>query len=66
MLSSSKCFIGCFTHCFHRNTSDINYIDYSHQALIDVPIEIFKYERTLEKLNLSSNRVSIFVLFDCI
>ena len=35
-------------------------IDYSHQALNDVPIDIFQYERTLEILYLNANMVIFF------
>lgn len=37
---------------------DIYVLDFSHHNLLDVPPEVFDYERTLSELNLGSNRVS--------
>lgn len=49
----------CFT-CFGNNDEDSELVvmDLVGKELIDVPSSIFLYERTLETLLLSSNRVS--------
>lgn len=42
----------------HHYEEYIDIIDLNSSDLVDVPIHIFMYERTLEKLLLSSNHVS--------
>lgn len=37
----------------------VRMLDFSHGGLVEVPDNIFLYERTLEKLFLESNRVSL-------
>lgn len=52
-----------FLSCFGRKSSNHHYeeyvdiIDLNNSDLVDVPLQIFLYERTLEKLLLSSNHV---------
>lgn len=43
----------------HNNCNDIFVLDFAHHSLHDVPADVFQYERTLEELYLSSNRVSV-------
>lgn len=50
----------CCGKCQGNTAEDVRFLDYSHTLLNEVPNEIFLYERTLEKLYLDSNRVSIF------
>jgi len=53
--------------CFGRKNSNshyencVNVIDLNNSYLFDVPLEVFLYERTLEKLLLSSNHVRILI-----
>lgn len=55
-------FLSCFgwksTNNQYKNDY-IDEIDLNNSDLVDVPLEIFLYERTLEKLLLSSNHVRI-------
>lgn len=52
-----------FLSCFGRKSSNhhhdefVDIIDMNNSDLVDVPLQIFLYERTLEKLLLSSNHV---------
>lgn len=46
----------------HRYEDYVDFIDLNNSDLIDVPLQIFLYERSLEKLLLSSNHVSAFLL----
>lgn len=38
--------------------SSVKCLDFSHHHLVDVPPDVFQYERTLEELHLNANRVS--------
>lgn len=51
--------ISCTSRSTRPNCNDIVVLDYAHHSLHDVPPDVFQYERTLEELYLSSNRVSI-------
>lgn len=45
--------------CLKKNTlEDVRILDFSHAHLVDVPPDVFQYERTLEELHLEANRVS--------
>ncbi|KAJ9582871.1 hypothetical protein L9F63_022783, partial [Diploptera punctata] len=46
----------CFMNCVRSQAEDVRQLDYQHSMLQDVPPEVFAYERTLEELNLDSNR----------
>jgi len=56
--------------CFGRKSSNHRYeeyidcIDMNNSDLVDVPLHIFLYERTLEKLLLSSNHVRKQNIYD--
>lgn len=46
--------------CLKKNQmEDVRILDFSHSHLVDVPPDVFQYERTLEELHLEANRVSI-------
>lgn len=54
MLSCFK----CLKNGNKKHGQDNVYVlDFSHHNLVDVPPEVFDYERTLSELNLGSNRV---------
>lgn len=45
--------------CIKKNPlDDVRVLDFSHSHLVDVPPDVFQYERTLEELHLEANRVS--------
>ena len=45
--------------CLKKNQmEDVRILDFSHSHLVDVPPDVFQYERTLEELHLEANRVS--------
>lgn len=48
--------------CLRTQEEDICELQLNHCNLYDVPPDVFIYERTLEKLYLDANRVSIFQL----
>lgn len=48
------------TACLRTQEEDICELQLNHCNLYDVPPDVFIYERTLEKLYLDANRVSVF------
>ncbi|XP_055313142.1 protein lap1 isoform X2 [Sitodiplosis mosellana] len=51
------CF-NCASKTTQTNCNDVFVLDYAHHSLHDVPADVFQYERTLEELYLSSNRIT--------
>lgn len=47
------------TACLRTQEEDICELQLNHCNLYDVPPDVFIYERTLEKLYLDANRVSV-------
>lgn len=54
------CFNCTNNHSDQNNRNDVVELDYSHHSLQDVPSDVFQFEKTLEILYLSANRVSKF------
>ncbi|XP_031640804.1 protein lap1 isoform X2 [Contarinia nasturtii] len=50
--------LNCASKTTQTNCNDIIVLDYAHHSLHDVPADVFQYERTLEELYLSSNRIT--------
>lgn len=49
----------CFPCLKFNNDESVTTLDYSNGTLTDVPPNVSQFERTLEELHLSSNRVCI-------
>lgn len=45
----------CFTKTYEA--PEVLELDFRHSSLIEVPADVFTFERTLEKLDLGSNQV---------
>ena len=43
--------------CFRAPVPDVRVLDYHHTSLINVPNEVFNWERTLEELYVDSNQI---------
>jgi len=51
-----KC-CSCFSKTYEA--PEVLELDYRHSSLTEVPADVFGFERTLEKLDLGSNQVSV-------
>lgn len=47
-----------FLCCVRPGVEDVVELHYAHQSLVDVPNDVFVYERTLEMLHCQSNRIT--------